>query len=110
MELQEIITEIILGLFLIFISYQVGCKGNFSLIHSYHYRNLDPKDTKSYTKRIGMGGMFVGIGVFLIPILNLIFRPDIGYYIGVAMIVVGVVHILFFIIKYNSKLIRFKRK
>ncbi len=29
MELQEIITEIILGLFLIFISYQVGCKGNF---------------------------------------------------------------------------------
>ncbi len=46
MELQEIITEIILGLLLIFISYQVGCKGNFSLIHSYHYGNLDPKDAK----------------------------------------------------------------
>lgn len=29
MELQEIITEIILGLLLIFISHQVGCKGNF---------------------------------------------------------------------------------
>ena len=61
MELQEIITEIILGLFLIFISYQVGCKGNFSLIHSYHYRNLDPKDTKSYTKRIGMGGITLAL-------------------------------------------------
>ena len=83
----------------------MGCKGNFLLIHSYHYRNLDSKDTKAYTKRIGIGGLFVGLGVFLIPVLNLIFR-----YIGVAMIVVGVALILFFIIKYNGRLIRFKRK
>lgn len=51
MELEELIAEIILGLFLLFISYQIGIKGNITLLHGYHYTQLEPKDKKIFTKK-----------------------------------------------------------
>ena len=52
MELEELIVEIVIGLFLLFISYQIGIKENITLLHGYHYTQLDPKDKKvwSYVK------------------------------------------------------------
>ena len=48
MELEELIVEIVIGLFLLFISYQIGIKENITLLHGYHYTQLDPKAV-SYT-------------------------------------------------------------
>ena len=109
MKTEEIIVELILGMFLIFISYQIGIKGNITLLHSYHYTNLDPKDKKIFTRRIGIGSLFVGVGVFIMPIINSIFHSELGYSIGLTMIIIGVVLLLFFIIKYNGNLISFKK-
>ena len=50
MELEELIVEIVIGLFLLFISYQIGIKENITLLHGYHYTQLDPKDKKVFTK------------------------------------------------------------
>ena len=41
MELEELIVEIVIGLFLLFISYQIGIKENITLLHGYHYTQLD---------------------------------------------------------------------
>lgn len=109
MELEELITEIVMGLFLLSISYQIGVKGNITLLHGYHYTQLDPKDKKVFTKRIGIGALLVSIGVLVMPIINLIFHHEVGYYMGLALIVIGVLYITFTIIKYNGKLISFKK-
>lgn len=110
METEEIIVELVLGVFLIFVSYQTGVKGNITLLHGYHYTNLDPEDQKSFTKRMGIGSFFVGISVIVMPVINYTTHSELGYYIGLGMIVVGVLLMIFFIIKYNGTLIRLKKK
>ena len=40
---------------------------------------------------------------------NLISHSELGYYIGLILIVVGVFYIIFIIVKYNGKLISFKK-
>ena len=94
---------------MLFISYQIGIKGNITLLHGYHYTQLDPKDKKIFTKKIGIGTLLVGIGIVIMPIINLIAHSELGYYIGLALIVIGVLYIIFIIVKYNGKLISFKK-
>ena len=106
MELEELIVEIVIGLFLLFISYQIGIKENITLLHGYHY---DTKDKKVFTKKIGIGTLLVSIGILVMPIINLISHSELGYYIGLILIVVGVFYIIFIIVKYNGKLISFKK-
>ena len=65
MELEELIVEIVIGLFLLFISYQIGIKENITLLHGYHYTQLDPKDKKVFTKKIGIGTLLVSIGILV---------------------------------------------
>jgi hypothetical protein len=103
MELEELIVEIVIGLFLLFTSYQIGIKENITLLHGYHYTQLDPKD------KIGIGTLLVSIGILVMPIINLISHSELGYYIGLILIVVGVFYIIFIIVKYNGKLISFKK-
>ena len=103
MELEELIVEIVIGLFLLFTSYQIGIKENITLLHGYHYTQLDPKDKKVFTT------LLVSIGILVMPIINLISHSELGYYIGLILIFVGVFYIIFIIVKYNGKLISFKK-
>ncbi len=73
------------------------------------YTQLDPKDKKVFTKKIGIGTLLVSIGILVMPIINLISHSELGYYIGLILIVVGVFYIIFIIVKYNGKLISFKK-
>ena len=78
-------------------------------VSSVSYTHLNPKDKKAFTKRIGIGSLLVSIGVIAMPIINLISHSELGYYIGLTLIVVGVFYIIFIIVKYNGKLISFKK-
>ena len=73
------------------------------------YTQLDPKDKKVFTKKIGIGTLLVSIGILVMPIINLISHSELDYYIGLILIVVGVFYIIFIIVKYNGKLISFKK-
>ena len=84
MELEELIVEIVIGLFLLFISYQIGIKENITLLHGYHYTQLDPKDKKVFTKKIGIGTLLVSIGILVMPIINLILHPIGGCLAGIS--------------------------
>lgn len=46
--------------------------------------------------------------ILFMPIINLIAHSELGYYIGLALIVIGVLYITFIIVKYNGKFIIFK--
>lgn len=46
MELEELIVEIVIGLFLLFTSYQIGIKENITLLHGYHCTSQHILDTK----------------------------------------------------------------
>lgn len=110
MNIEEIIVELVLGIFCIFSSYQIGVKENITLIHSYHYTNLDPKDKTAFTKRMGIGTFIVGLGTFLIPVLNLLTQSELGYFVGLCSITFGAFLLIVFIIKYNGTLFSFKKK
>ena len=73
------------------------------------YTQLDPKDKKVFTKKIGIGTLLVSIGILVMPIINLISQSELGYHICLILIVVGVFYIIFIIVKYNGKLISFKK-
>ena len=55
MEIEEVVVEIVMGLFLLFLSYQVGIKENITFLHSYHYTHLNPKDKKAFRNRFSAG-------------------------------------------------------
>ena len=64
---------------------------------------------KVFHVKIGIGTLLVSIGILVMPIINLISHSELGYYIGLILIVVGVFYIIFIIVKYNGKLISFKK-
>ena len=56
-----------------------------------HYTQLDPKDKKVFTKKIGIGTLLVSIGILVRPIINVISHSELGYYIG--LIFLSLIHI-----------------
>ena len=108
--MEEKIVEIVLGIFILYLSYQIGIKKNVSLLHSYHYTNLDISCKNDFCKRIGVSQALVGVGILCMPILNGIGFEDVSYYIGLFITSVGMVLSLFYIIRYNGHLISFRKK
>lgn len=109
MSAEEFIGEILLGVFIIFIGYQIGYKGNIRLVHSYHYGNIEPKDIKQFTKKMGIGTMCVGIGIILMPIINCLIGYELGYYFGLVLVIIGVIMMMHTILKYNRVLFSLKK-
>ncbi len=70
---------------------------------------LDPKDKKVFTKKIGIGLYWLVLVFLLMADYQFISHSELGYYIGLILIVVGVFYIIFIIVKYNGKLISFKK-
>ena len=71
--------------------------------------NLTLKIKRCLRKKIGIGTLLVSIGILVMPIINLISHSELGYYIGLILIFAGVFYIIFIIVKYNGKLISFKK-
>ena len=103
MEITEIIIETLLGILLIVFAYLIGCKGQIQLLHSYHYQNVSEEDKKPYTQKMGIGNFILGIGILMMPYLNLIYMP-LGYYTVIPFIIVGIVWMIVCTIKYNGSL------
>src|SRR5699024_11518776 len=70
----------------------------------------DLKDKTAFTKRMGIGTFIVGLGTFLIPVLNLLTQSELGYFVGLCSITFGAFLLIVFIIKYNGTLFSFKKK
>ena len=102
--MAEIIVETLIGLFLIYMGYRVGWKGEIATIHRYHYANLSEENKVKFCKGCGIGEIIVGIGCATMPYINLISQSELGYWIGLIAIGVGFLKIVITIIKYNGRL------
>lgn len=110
MSFAEWIVEILVGVLILYVSYQVGWKGNIRLLHGYHYLNVSSQNIQPFSRNMGIGGVIVGLGIAGMPIINWLTKWDFGYYIGLGAVVIGVIWMACTVIKYNGTLISFRRK
>ena len=110
MSLAEWFVEILVGMLILYVSYQVGWKGNVRLLHGCHYLNVSSRNIQPFTRKMGIGGVIVGFGIVSMPIINWLTKWDLGYYMGLGAVVIGVIWMACTVIKYNGALISFRRK
>lgn len=102
--MEELIAETLIGLFLIYMGYRVGWKGELAAVHRWHYANLSEENRPKFCKGCGTGEMIVGVGCAVMPYINLISQSELGYWIGLVTIGVGFSKIVLTIIKYHQRL------
>lgn len=102
------ITILIVGIVLIVIGLS-NIKGNIDSIHSYHKSRLAKEDEPIFAKLMSIGTLICGISVILFALLfligNLQNQPifvNIGSYITIIGLAIGVGIMLYTTIKYNK--------
>ena len=105
MELIEVIIEVLIGLLCLFCAFQIGINGKIELIHAYHYKNIEPEKINIFTKKMWIGLTIVGLGVISMPAVNLVFKTHLGYWTGMALLILGIIYMLYTVIKYNKTLL-----
>lgn len=108
--MAELLVEGILGLFILYLSYEIGWKGNIRLIHSYHYTHVSQEDIEPFTRKMGIGGALTGGGLLVMPLLDLTLGHEIGYWAGLAGISAGMALMLWTTIRYNGSLFGLRKK
>ena len=99
--MKKFIVQVIIGLPLILIGI-FNIKGNISMLHSYHRKNLKEKDVIPFGKKVGMGSIIVGISIIsagIFSILNCIVISNIIIIVG---LIIGIVLIFYALFKYNN--------
>ena len=84
-------------------------RGNINLLHDYHKENVKKEDEKKLGKACGLSLLLGSLGTITSGVLSIIFREDIRFIflflIFVVPFTISVVLMLFFIKKYNGKII-----
>ncbi len=76
-------------------------KGNISLLHSYHYKNV--VDREGYCKAMGKGIMFMGIPTFICSLTSLFPSIHLIEVIGKTVLIVGYIINVALLFKYQYK-------
>ena len=66
------IIELAVGLVCIIIGLLIWLKKKISLVHDYHYKNVKKEDIPAYTRLLGHGLLFIGTGICVTGLLNLL--------------------------------------
>lgn len=110
MSMGEFFGELLIGALLIYTSYQIGWKENIGCLHAYHWRNIPQEEQKPFCRKMGIGGMAVGVGIFCMPLLNVTIGFDVGYYLGLAAILLGCGMMAYTVLHDNGMLFAFRKK
>ncbi len=102
--------ELLIGALLIYTGYQIGWKENIHFLHPYHWRNIPQENQKSFCRKMGMGSVAVGLGIFCMPLLNATIGFNVGYYLGCAAILLGCGFMAYTVLRYNGSLFAFHKK
>lgn len=97
-----VLIDIISGVIFLYLGFEIGHKGTIKLIHSYHYKNV--KDTKGYTKNIGIGCNVLGIGLILVGILSYLGYETQSGYLTFAVIIIALSWMVKTQFKYNGSI------
>ena len=66
------LVEFAVGLLCVILGLLIWKKKKVSLIHDYHYKNVQETDIPAYARLIGIGLILIGGGICLTGLLNLI--------------------------------------
>lgn len=104
MSIIEWICELLIGGFLMWTGYQIGYKKNLSLLHRTHTVNVSEEDKKPFSRGMGTGSFAIGAGIFFMPIINTLIGNQMGYKVGLALILLGVFLMLHMVFNFNGSL------
>ena len=100
---MEIIVEVLAGLLIACCGYQLAFKQNFRVLRDFHYRKVTEADKPVFARVVGTGNLLSGLGIFLMPVVNLVFQTTAGYWLGMGLLAAGIVTSVIGIVKYNYK-------
>ena len=99
--MMELIIQLIIGLIVIVMGIS-NCKGNISLLHSYHVKRVKKSDIVPFGKMVGIGSIIIGVSIIIAAIFNFIkyvFISEIVLWFG---LVIGCILIFYALFKYNK--------
>ncbi len=104
----DVIMPMILGAFITVIGI-LNMNGDVRSLHKYHRHRVAPEDIKTYGKLVGAGTLTCGAGLIVFGIFELIsklmsvfFITIVGSVILIVSVVIGLVIMIFSMIKYNK--------
>ncbi|MFR8079653.1 MAG: hypothetical protein ACLU9L_08500 [Christensenellales bacterium] len=100
--LGEIVIETAIGLLVMYMAYRTGWQGEVGLLHWYHTQNVMPEKLPAFARRMGQGLMAVGAGCTAMPYVNLLCGADIGYVVGLVLMIGGVAFCIAVLYRYNG--------
>ena len=66
------IIDLVVGLLLLIIGLLIWRKQRISLLHDYHYKNVEKESIPAYSRLIGIGLMVLGSGICISGVLLLV--------------------------------------
>ena len=83
------------GLLVIVLGLVLWIKRKVSILHDYHYKNVKQEDIPAYTRLMGIGLIFVGLGIGVSGVLDLIYSVwwwtplVVGFVSGFTVIIIA---------------------
>lgn len=102
--MEKMLASVVVGSFIIILSYFVGKKGNLELLHSYHWKKVKPKDYKVFAKYMGCQLFVIGLSMLCLPVYSEFFGNRIGELIMISILCLSVLCMILTTIKYNGSL------
>ena len=69
------LVEAAVGLLCVVLGLLVWLKKKVSILHDYHYNNVQAEDLPAYTRQIGIGLNLIGVVICVTGLLNLLYSP-----------------------------------
>lgn len=105
---MEDIFAIVVGIVIIVLGI-LNCKGNISMVHSYHTKRVKEEDKRPFGRLMGIGSIIIGCAVIIMGSFNLIatsLQKEIFSLIGtiilIASLIIGIAIIIYALYKYNK--------
>ncbi len=98
---MENIILLVVGVALIVIGI-INITGNISTIHKYNRRKVKEEDIPKYGKMLGSGTLFIGLGIIVKCVLDLLNLSTIGLWVMISLLLLGLIFMLFAQFKYNK--------
>jgi uncharacterized membrane protein len=91
-----------MGLLFLGLGFLIWKKEKIALIHSYHYTKVSEEDKAAYTEKMGKALIVMGIGTFLMVIVNCFINTAYGWGVFIIFFAVGLIKMLIAQKKYNG--------
>jgi len=102
--MSQFIIHSLCGFLFLYLGWRIWKKEAITLIHWYHYTRVKEEDKAAYTEEMGKSIIFIGIGLLLSGLIDLVLQTSIGWWLLIAFMIIGFIKIYRAQRKYNGGL------